>query len=627
MNELNPDLNTSKSYESFPSKTNKKKDDKLPQHEDKVIKTVSSDSLPSNLQSSSSKTIQANKPSQISSGDECITNKLRPSMDLNSHLSQPGIVSDGVSDSKRVNYDDEAQPSKGYFDDGDLSEPEDSDLKPDSKRENYFVRRDLDESDLSEPEDSDWDSDSDIDDEEQLRSSNLPPEEWKSDETPPDLLLSSQGVFGVVTENIPYNRGGGSSSSSTSVDNLYNIGRLSSSSSIIEFFDTDIRQFQEEKLLEERTKWELQEIIFDREEIMEYYRSSPNEEKAATLKEKAAALSKEFYKLSPEDCQFMAGFIERNRQGLMRMTEDGNRYLRSEVSGLPLSALITSEGKIFWMVAAQAKEKLQIEPGNFKKIEEGIEHDSLKSFITGILKTPTKKAFDAAMNELKIGYRLLNVPNTAQLIDTMTYDSTSSPSSNSDFQDTVVVLITRYPKGDLSEHRSLSDEIKTKITKGVINGGNEIHKLNILHGDFKVENIFLDEDYTPYIGDFGCAREFSQLGTPECTYHIQNSHEHPGVALADNETFIKNLPYQDVYQMGLALAQMELGLSQLPWESSDPKGLMQLEAGQTLMDAVKSFYNKFPVDTPRRKLIKKLINPEIDKIPTMEQAKEISSQL
>lgn len=84
-------------------------------------------------------------------------------------------------------------------------------------------------------------------------------------------------------------------------------------------------------------------------------------------------------------------------------------------------------------------------------------------------------------------------------------------------------LVIQYcNNGDLEEHikkaKSLSEEEGVYFLMQIMNGFRELHKYKIMHRDFKLANIFLNED-SIVIGDFGFAKSgadmaTTKLGTP-----------------------------------------------------------------------------------------------------------------
>ena len=76
--------------------------------------------------------------------------------------------------------------------------------------------------------------------------------------------------------------------------------------------------------------------------------------------------------------------------------------------------------------------------------------------------------------------------------------------------------------GDLEGHikkaKKLSEDEAVYFLMQIMNGFRELHKYKIMHRDFKLANIFLNDD-TVVIGDFGFAKSGSEmastkLGTP-----------------------------------------------------------------------------------------------------------------
>ena len=57
----------------------------------------------------------------------------------------------------------------------------------------------------------------------------------------------------------------------------------------------------------------------------------------------------------------------------------------------------------------------------------------------------------------------------------------------------------------------ISRENNLKIFSQMIEGVLTIHSANIIHRDLKPDNIFMDENQTIKIGDFGLARAFESM--------------------------------------------------------------------------------------------------------------------
>jgi eukaryotic translation initiation factor 2-alpha kinase 4 len=60
----------------------------------------------------------------------------------------------------------------------------------------------------------------------------------------------------------------------------------------------------------------------------------------------------------------------------------------------------------------------------------------------------------------------------------------------------------------------ISRENNLKIFSQMIEGVLTIHSANIIHRDLKPDNIFMDENQTIKIGDFGLARAFESMIIP-----------------------------------------------------------------------------------------------------------------
>ena len=371
---------------------------------------------------------------------------------------------------------------------------------------------------------------------------------------------------------------------------------------------------------QERTQLELKGISFDKDAILQCFANSTIANKKAEELKKAMPL------ISDSEAQDMAGFIELNRAHLHQLSDKNDVYLRREVTGLPMSLFITSKGNIFWMLKKKGSQNPMYFRSAFKIIQEGIEHDSLKQCAAGTMKIKNESARDSAQSEIQFGSLFQNTPNIAQVLGTIEYKSKSK--LNESEHDKILVVGEYYSNGDLADvidKLPLSEETKDKIVQGVINGGYEIHEKEIVHGDFRPENIFLDNDFTPHIGDFGCCHRFNEL--PQ---RMLEAYTHPHAMTASDEELLMMQPKYDVYAMGLALAKMELKIDTLPWESHHPKGGIKgrkSDNEEMVENGLNEFYNNFPVATPRQRLIKKLIHPNINKIPTMEKAKALSENI
>ncbi len=415
-----------------------------------------------------------------------------------------------------------------------------------------------------------------------------------------------------------------------------------------------------------------------------------------SLKQSKSALEKvhELKALMPEieesQIKLMAGFVELNRFNFSKITSTQNMYLRREVTGFPFSLLITKEGHMFWQLKRKASSNPFHHQSAFKVGQLCVEHDSLKLCFAGTLSydryLATWQDQASALSvktEIEYGQKLQNLPNVANFIESVKYEGKRKKSVVQDKPIKILVVQEYYSMGDLSTiiekdnlknsgHKILTEARKTEIAKGVINGGVHIHEQDVIHGDYKPANIFLGDNYTPYVGDFGCSRGFYD---DKC-FQLE-AYEHPAVKADENnikalkkkidrisskrqnadsldpsklekmDKTLQKLKSQykdiqiksDVYAMGLTLAQMECGLKVLPWESTkiNTKGKREGNGGikkvpgqspqYTLENALNRLYADFPTDTPRQKLIKIMINPRFEEIPTLQEVKTLSENL
>ncbi|MFZ1964627.1 MAG: protein kinase [Roseiarcus sp.] len=82
----------------------------------------------------------------------------------------------------------------------------------------------------------------------------------------------------------------------------------------------------------------------------------------------------------------------------------------------------------------------------------------------------------------------------------------------------------------------------------ILAGLEQLHKIHVLHGDIKLENILVAEDGHAVISDLGSARHFTE-GTPETTLVFTRAYAHPDlIALAvagdTDPDRVRTPPYQ-----------------------------------------------------------------------------------
>jgi len=141
--------------------------------------------------------------------------------------------------------------------------------------------------------------------------------------------------------------------------------------------------------------------------------------------------------------------------------------------------------------------------------------------------------------------------------------------------------------------------------KQIMNGFVELHKHNIMHRDFKLANIFLDQDQDQLkIGDFGFAKEgvqttMTKLGTPITTA--------PEIQTTSSKTKYTNKA--DLWSIGVTFYYMLFG--KYPWKARSTSELLSNIVNQ-------SGTNLYIPDEPKitdecRNLLIQLIEPNPDK--------------
>ena len=68
----------------------------------------------------------------------------------------------------------------------------------------------------------------------------------------------------------------------------------------------------------------------------------------------------------------------------------------------------------------------------------------------------------------------------------------------------LAIAMDYCPLGTLVDHlKKVNSGLIDKFFAGVVAGVDYLHSLRIVHGDIKLQNIFVDEKHEPVIGDFG----------------------------------------------------------------------------------------------------------------------------
>ena len=150
----------------------------------------------------------------------------------------------------------------------------------------------------------------------------------------------------------------------------------------------------------------------------------------------------------------------------------------------------------------------------------------------------------------------LNHPNIVQVLEILN-------------QDSLPVIVAQFidgpTLGDFAADRILDSEQSAKIMATVADAVDFAHQKEVIHRDIKPANILLDRNRTPYVSDFGLARDMQSditmtldgeiLGTP--------AFMSPEQAAGDVQNIGK---LSDVYSLGVILYQLLTGV--LPFRGS-----------------------------------------------------------
>lgn len=116
-----------------------------------------------------------------------------------------------------------------------------------------------------------------------------------------------------------------------------------------------------------------------------------------------------------------------------------------------------------------------------------------------------------------------------------------------------------YCNGDLSQflisQPNLKDAVKQSISRNLLCGLDYLHRMNIVHCDLKPQNIFIDQNFEPKIGDFDVSKEALFCELPLTTTIFQPA----GTFLylpPDAEQGFKLSSKSDMYSFGLILFDM-----------------------------------------------------------------------
>merc|ERR1719264_618427 len=159
-------------------------------------------------------------------------------------------------------------------------------------------------------------------------------------------------------------------------------------------------------------------------------------------------------------------------------------------------------------------------------------------------------------------------------------------------------LVIQYcNNGDLEEHikkaKQLSEDEAVYFLMQIMNGFRELHKYKIMHRDFKLANIFLNDD-SVVIGDFGFAKSGADMATTKLGTPLTMAPE-----LLNAGSNLNYTNKADLWSIGVCFYQMLYGAP--PFKVSSMNELQQKvksESGDNL---------KFPANIPTSDECKSLL--------------------
>ena len=135
---------------------------------------------------------------------------------------------------------------------------------------------------------------------------------------------------------------------------------------------------------------------------------------------------------------------------------------------------------------------------------------------------------------------------------------------NSDY----ILILTKFCSfGDLYDviqYNMLNDIKRVSIANGILNGLNYIHSLGYAHLDLKLENIMIDDNFIPKIGDFEFCKK-KQTENPFESREIFGTVDYVAPEILSNQC--THLEKADIWAFGVIL--YALYTHRLPWESTD----------------------------------------------------------
>ena len=157
-------------------------------------------------------------------------------------------------------------------------------------------------------------------------------------------------------------------------------------------------------------------------------------------------------------------------------------------------------------------------------------------------------------------------------------------------------MVMEYEHGEpmdaLLKNRKTIDEVKLKsILMPVLDGLEQVHKTGFIHRDIKPPNIYIREDGSPVLLDFGSARQSLGIQTKTLTTMVS-----PGYAPFEQYTSKsdKQGPWTDTYGLGATLYRAVTGVG--PTDAMDRSEALLHTSKDVYVSASKIAHNNYSAD-------------------------------
>ena len=164
-------------------------------------------------------------------------------------------------------------------------------------------------------------------------------------------------------------------------------------------------------------------------------------------------------------------------------------------------------------------------------------------------------------------------------------------------------LLDLIYKNELEKKHTECDSIKLSICRKITQALIQLHEKGIVHRDIKPENILIDEEYSPFLTDFGLSESINE------NHHRRSfgtfSYAAPEIILSQQD---KSGPPQDIWAAGCIFYTLWFPGSPLPWYSETEKKDENIEK---ILSLIEMFYNlKRPDEPPMIRLIHDMLCPD-----------------